>query len=165
MRRLPPAPFAFLDSLHGAPAFLRTKTPQRTSPLVREAFVAPRPVAGVLEKNVPELLRARGHGNCLRLWWFPPFDTLAVASTLAVAFLLATRRRSVLLLRLPPRPLPRFLPARRAAIALARLPRMKTMLTAFKQTAPGPRCGRRSLPSRLTCGDRKSTRLDSSHRT
>jgi hypothetical protein len=51
--RLSPAPLAFLDSFHGAPAFLRTETLQGTSRLVREVLVAARPVAGVCEKNVP----------------------------------------------------------------------------------------------------------------
>src|SRR5262245_35806208 len=52
----------------------------------------------------------RGFANHRRLWWFQAFDALAVAPALTVAFLLAIRRLAVLLLRFPPRPLPRFLP-------------------------------------------------------
>jgi hypothetical protein len=51
--RLPPVPLSLLDSLQGSPAGLRAEALQRTSPLVREALVAPRPVAGMLEKIVP----------------------------------------------------------------------------------------------------------------
>jgi hypothetical protein len=51
--RLPPAPLALLDSLHGAPACMRTEALQGASPLVREVLVASWPVAGMLEKNVP----------------------------------------------------------------------------------------------------------------
>src|SRR5271154_2220890 len=78
----------------------------------------------------------RGVANCLQLCWFPGFDALAVAPALAVAFLLATRCRSVLLLRFPSRPFPRSLPAPCAAIALARVPRMKTLLASLEHTVP-----------------------------
>jgi hypothetical protein len=49
-----PAPLPLLDPLECSPARLRTEALQRTSPLLRESLVAARPVAGVLEKNVPE---------------------------------------------------------------------------------------------------------------
>jgi len=52
--RLFPAPLPLLNPFQRAPAGLRTKTLQGTSPLWRESLVAPRPVAGVLEKNGPE---------------------------------------------------------------------------------------------------------------
>jgi hypothetical protein len=51
--RLFPAPLALLHALHRAPAGVRTEALQGTSPLVREVLVAPWPVTGVLEKNVP----------------------------------------------------------------------------------------------------------------
>jgi hypothetical protein len=62
----------------------------------------------------------------------PLSDTLAVTPVLPVAFFFARRRRPVTLLRLPARPLPRGLPALLAAIALARLAGMKTLVTAFQ---------------------------------
>jgi transposase len=40
--------------LQRSPARYTTEALQRTSPIVREALVAPRPIAGVSEKNVPE---------------------------------------------------------------------------------------------------------------
>jgi hypothetical protein len=80
----------------------------------------------------------RGVVNCLWLWWFPAFDALPVAPALPVPFLLARCRRPVSLLRLPPRPFPRRLPAMLAAIALARLSRMKALLASLQQTTPGP---------------------------
>jgi hypothetical protein len=52
--RLFPAALPFDDSLQRAPARPATKALQRTSPLVRESLVAPRPVARLLEKKVPE---------------------------------------------------------------------------------------------------------------
>src|SRR5712691_6564961 len=76
--------------------------------------------------------------NCLWLWWFPAFHPLAVTPALAVPFLLARRLLPVALLCLPLRPLPCRLPATLAAIPLARLPRMKTLLAAFQQTPPRP---------------------------
>src|SRR5689334_5356547 len=84
----------------------------------------------------------RGIVNCLWLLWFPVFDALPVASALPAPFLLARRRRPVSLLRLPPRPLPRCLPAVLAAIALSRLPWMKTLLASLQQT---------TAHSRLAC--------------
>jgi hypothetical protein len=51
--RLFPAPLSLYNSLQGAMAGLRTEALQGTSPLVRESLVTPRPVARVLEKNVP----------------------------------------------------------------------------------------------------------------
>jgi hypothetical protein len=90
-----------------------------SSPPVSKSLVTPRPVAGVLEKmfrsDYPRLIT-----NRLWLWWFPILDALPVAPTLPIAFLLASRRFPVSLLRFPPRPLPRLLPAWRAATALAR---------------------------------------------
>ena len=63
-----------------------------------------------------------------------------VAPALAVPLLLAPRRLPVALLRFPPRPSPRRLPAAGAAIALPRLHGMKLPLTPFEQTpaSPGP---------------------------
>jgi hypothetical protein len=49
--RLSKAPLSLPDALQRAPALRRTEALQGTSPLVREALVAPRPVAGVIEKN------------------------------------------------------------------------------------------------------------------
>lgn len=88
----------------------------------------------------------RGLANCLWRCWLPVLDALAVAPTLAVAFLLAARRRSVLLLRLPSRPLPHFFPTLGTAIALARVLRMKTLFAPFEQTAPGTRPASPALP-------------------
>lgn len=88
----------------------------------------------------------RGLSNCLWLWWFPAPHPLPVAPALTVPFLLAQRRRPVSLLRLPPRPLPRRLPAAFAAIALVRLPGMKALLASFQQTTPHPRPACQSLP-------------------
>jgi hypothetical protein len=72
--------------------------------------------------------------------WFPLFDTLPVTLALSIAFFFARHRRPVNLLGLPPRPLPRRLPAWLAAIALARFNGTKTPIAAFQQTAapPGP---------------------------
>lgn len=88
----------------------------------------------------------RGLVNCFWLWWFPAFDAFPVAPALAVAFLLARRRLPVALLRLPPFPLPRRLPALLAAMALARPPGMKALLASLQQTTPLPRPAYRSLP-------------------
>jgi hypothetical protein len=52
--RLFPAPLPLVDSLHSSPAGYATKALQRTSPLRRESFIAPRTVTRVPEKNVPE---------------------------------------------------------------------------------------------------------------
>jgi len=84
--------------------------------------------------------------NCLWLCWFPAFDPLAVAPALTVPLLLARCRRPVSLLRLPPRPLPRRLPAMFAAIALTLLPGMKAMLASLQQTTAHPRPTGQSLP-------------------
>src|SRR5271169_508380 len=88
----------------------------------------------------------RGLANCLRLCWFPVFHTLPIASALPVPFLLACRRLAISLLGFPPRPLPRRLPAEFAAIALARLPRMKALFASFQQTTTHPRPAAQSLP-------------------
>jgi hypothetical protein len=52
--RLFPAPLPLLNPFQRAPACRATKALQGTSTLLRESLVAPRPVAGLLEKNVPE---------------------------------------------------------------------------------------------------------------
>jgi len=87
----------------------------------------------------------RGLANFVWLCWFPAFDALPVASALAVPFLLARCPRPVPLLPLPSRPLPRRLPAALAAITLACLPGMKTLLASFQQTTPHPRPAGQSL--------------------
>jgi hypothetical protein len=51
----------------------------------------------------------------------------------------ARPRRPVSLLRLPPRPFPRCLPAALAAVALACLPGMKALLACFEQATPHAR--------------------------
>src|SRR5580658_1770078 len=88
----------------------------------------------------------RGLVNCLWLWRFPAFHALPVASALTVPSLLAGPGRPVLFLRLPARPFPRRFPTLFAAITLASLPRMKTLLASFQQTTAGawPAC--QSLP-------------------
>jgi hypothetical protein len=58
---------------------------------------------------------------------------------LPVALLFARRRGPIARLGLPPRPGPRRLPARLAAIALPRLSRTKPPLTSFEQAPPAPR--------------------------
>jgi len=73
-------------------------------------------------------------------------DPLPVALALAVAVLLAHRHRAVSLLRPPARPFSRRLPAALAAIALLRLPGMKTPLAPFEQTPPRSRPAWQSLP-------------------
>ena len=88
----------------------------------------------------------RDLANGLWFWWFPSPHPLPVATALAVPFLLAGRRLPVSLLRLPPRPFPRRLPARFAAIPLVRLSRMKTQLATLEQTTPPPRSAGQSLP-------------------
>src|SRR6516165_4070119 len=80
----------------------------------------------------------RGVVNHLWFGWFPALDAIPVAPALPVALLLAPLCGSVLLLRFPPRPLPRCCPAALAAISLARLPRIKALLAAFQQTRPRP---------------------------
>ena len=64
-----------------------------------------------------------------------------------VPFLSAGRRGAVALLGLPPRPCPRRLPARLAAIALPRMSRVKALFTSFEQTSPGPWPARRPFAS------------------
>src|SRR5258708_7817087 len=87
----------------------------------------------------------RGLVNYLWLLWFPAADPLPVAPALAVAFLLARRRLPVALLRLPPLPFPRRLPAPFAAIPLTRLPRMEALLASLQQTEPRTRPAGQSL--------------------
>ena len=82
----------------------------------------------------------------LRCWLLPLSDTLAVTPVLPVAFFFARRRRPVTLLGLPARPLPCGLPALLAAIALACLAGMKTLLTAFQQTTAGARTAGWAFP-------------------
>lgn len=77
------------------------------------------------------------------------FDAFPVAPALAVAFLLARRLLPVALLRLPPLPLPRSLPALLAAITLVRLPGMKALLASSQQTTPLPRPTWQSPPPSL----------------
>ena len=62
-----------------------------------------------------------------------------------ITFLFSYRRGPIVLLRLPPRPGPRRLPARLAAIALPRQSRLKPLLTSFEQAPSGPRPGRQPL--------------------
>jgi len=52
--RLSPAPLSLDDPLQRPLARLATEALQGTSPLARESLIAARPVARVLEKNVPE---------------------------------------------------------------------------------------------------------------
>jgi len=96
----------------------------------------------------------RGLVNCFWLWWFPASNPLPVAPVLSGPSLFACPRRPVSLLRLPPRPFPRCLPAALATIALACLPGMKALLASFEQTAPHARPACQSLPpaSRLIFG-------------
>lgn len=88
----------------------------------------------------------RGLANRLFFWPVPAAHPLPVALALAVTFLLARRHRPVALLRFPPRPFPRLLPAPLAAIALLRLPRLITLLAPFEQTATRSRTAWQSLP-------------------
>src|SRR5206468_1946114 len=89
--------------------------------------------------------KTRGLVNCFWPWWFPAFDAFPVAPALAVAFLLARHRLAVALLRLPPIPLPCRLPALLAAITLARLPGMISLLASFQQTRARTRPAGQSL--------------------
>jgi hypothetical protein len=52
--RLLPAPLSLLNPFQRSPACRATKALQGTSTLLRESLVAPRPVAGVLEKTLLE---------------------------------------------------------------------------------------------------------------
>jgi hypothetical protein len=70
-------------------------------------------------------------------------DALPVAPALPVPLLFAAHSVPVSSLGFPPRPGPRRLPARRAAIALPRMSRPKVLLTSFEQTQPGPWPARR----------------------
>jgi hypothetical protein len=79
----------------------------------------------------------RGVWNCFTCRWFSVPDTLPIAPALPVPLLFAGRSIPVSLLGFPPRPGPRRLPARLAAIALPRLSRPKVLLTSFEQTLPG----------------------------
>src|ERR1700674_2865107 len=106
----------------------------------------------------------RGLVNCLWLWGVPAFDPLPIAPALTVPFLLARRGGPVSLLRLPPRPFPRRRPAALAAIALARLPRRKTLLTPFEQTTPPPRPPDHTFPpTRLLIFGMACTTLGRAH--
>jgi hypothetical protein len=64
---------------------------------------------------------------------------------LPITFLFSYRRGPIVLLRLPPRPGPRRLPARLAAIALPRQSRLKPLLTSFEQAPSRPRPARLPL--------------------
>src|SRR5260370_8813579 len=79
-------------------------------------------------------------GPLIRLWLccFPAPHPLPVAHALAVPLPFARRLLPVALLCLPPRPLPRRLPAALAAIPLARPPRRNARLASFQQTRPPP---------------------------
>jgi hypothetical protein len=66
---------------------------------------------------------------------------------LPVALLFARRRGPIDLLCLPPRPRPRRLPARLAAITLPRPSWPKALLTSFEQTPPGTRPARQPFTS------------------
>jgi hypothetical protein len=52
--RLLPAALPLPNAIQRSTARCRTETLQGTSPLTREAFVTARPIATVVEKNVPE---------------------------------------------------------------------------------------------------------------
>ena len=80
----------------------------------------------------------RGVWNGFTCPWFSVPDTLPIALALSVPLLFAGRSVPVSLLGFPPRPGPRRLPARLAAIALPRMSRPKVLLTSFEQTPPGP---------------------------
>jgi hypothetical protein len=105
----------------------------------------------------------RGVVNCLWLWSFPAFDALPVTPALAVALLLARRRLSISLLRLPSRPSPRRFPALSAAIALARLPRMEPLFAPFQQTNACPRPVRQSIPPALLIFGMTCRTLEKAH--
>jgi hypothetical protein len=79
----------------------------------------------------------RGVWNCFTCRWFSVPDTLPIALALPVPLLFAGRSVPVSPLGFPPRPGPRRLPARLAAIALPRMSRPKVLLTSFEQTLPG----------------------------
>jgi hypothetical protein len=52
--RLFPAPFALLNAFQRSPARCATEALQGASPLLCKALIAPRPVARLGEKNVPQ---------------------------------------------------------------------------------------------------------------
>ena len=74
--------------------------------------------------------------------WSSAPDALPVTPALPVALPFAGRRGPVALLRLPPRPDPRRLPARLAAIALPRPSWPKALFTSLEQTQSRPRSAR-----------------------
>ena|SRR6516225_5014708 len=84
--------------------------------------------------------------NCLFLRRFPVPDALPVAPALPVPLLLALGRSPVSVLGLPPRPLPRSLPAAGAAIPLAHSLGAKALLASLQQATPPPRPAGRSFP-------------------
>jgi hypothetical protein len=69
----------------------------------------------------------------------PFLGALTVTAALPVPFSFPYRRSAVFLLSFPARPFPRRLPASFTAIALARLPGMKTLLTSLEQTSANAR--------------------------
>ena len=73
--------------------------------------------------------------NCFFLGRLTLFTAFAVAPVLPIAFFSPSGRLAIFLLRLPARPSPRRFPALCTAIALARLPRLKTPLASFEQAA------------------------------
>ena len=72
--------------------------------------------------------------------------TLPIVPALPVAFLFAGCGDPIFLLRLPPRPNPRRLPAPVAAIALPRVSRPKAPLASLEQASPRPRPAHPPLP-------------------
>jgi hypothetical protein len=97
----------------------------------------------------------------LRLWWLAVPDTLSITPALIGAFPFAGLRRPISLLRLPSLPPPRR-PALCAAIALARLPRMKGLFASLEQTTTGP-C--RRLRRRAACALRRRVQLSEAQST
>src|ERR1019366_6361156 len=83
----------------------------------------------------------RGVWNGFACRRFSVPDALPIAPALPVAFLFAGRGDPVSLLRLPPRPGPRRLPASVAAIALPRVSRPKALLASLEQAPPRPSNG------------------------
>jgi hypothetical protein len=77
---------------------------------------------------------------------FPLFDSLAITQALSTAFFPACACRPITLLRLPSRPSPRRLPARLAAVALARLQWQKSPFATLQQTGAGPRTAGGAFP-------------------
>jgi hypothetical protein len=82
----------------------------------------------------------RGFRNSFfRRCWLAVSDSLSITTALPVTSLFSYRRRSIVLLRLPPRPSSRRAPAFITAITLSRPLRTKTPLAALQQTATRPR--------------------------